>query len=85
MHGLGRVLRLERQRDGKKECLAYAGHWNPYAEQLFAYEQPVALEPGDRLTLSCTYSTVNKDGDVNQGGEIDDEECQTLLFVTSSR
>jgi hypothetical protein len=80
MHTLGRVLRLARG----DECLGYFGHWMSDDAQLFAYEDPIALAPGDRLTLSCTYDTTSRDAAVQQGESVDDEECVAYLAIEAN-
>jgi hypothetical protein len=77
MRTLGRTWKLTRG----EECLAYAGHWSVYEEQLFRYRKPVRLEAGDRLQLACSFDTQSRDEEVREGERGDDEACQAVLYL----
>jgi hypothetical protein len=81
MHTLGRSLNLERLRGDERTCLAHFGHWDVYEEQLFRYQSPFDLKPGDRLRLACVYDTTSKTADTAPGDSIDDEACAAELYL----
>ncbi|HEY4185099.1 MAG TPA: hypothetical protein VGP07_08520 [Polyangia bacterium] len=82
MHTLGRVLDLARTRAGQQlQCLAHFGHWDIYDQQLFRAVEPIALAPGDELTLTCEFTTTSRAGDVKMGEDPDDEQCLAHLYL----
>jgi hypothetical protein len=81
MHTLGDSMQLDLERGGSARCIASFTHWMFYRQRLFTYEQAVAVEPGDRLRLSCAYTTLNRDP-VAMGEDISQEECVAYLYVT---
>lgn len=85
MHTLGRVLDLVRHRGEERTCVAHFGHWDPYLQQLFVRERAVELEPGDRLQLSCTYDSTSRTEWVEEGEEIEREECTAFLYLLPRR
>jgi len=85
MHTLGRVLDLVRPRGEERTCVAHFGHWDPQYQQLFVRERAVELEPGDRLQLSCTYDSTSRTMWVEEGEEIEREECAAFLYLLPRR
>jgi hypothetical protein len=85
MHTLGRVLDLVRLRGAERTCVAHFGHWDPQYRQLFVRERAVDLEPGDRLQLSCTYDSTSRTEWVEEGEEIEREECAVFLYTLPRR
>jgi hypothetical protein len=85
MHTLGRVLDLVRQRGEERTCVAHFGRWDPSLQQLFVRERAVELEPGDRLQLSCTYDSTSRTEWVEEGEEIEREECAAFLYFLPRR
>lgn len=83
MHARGVLLRARLLRAGREECLAYFGHWNPYDAQLFAYEAPLRLAPGDVVSLQCVLGTVGLADAAAEGLADGDEACAVHLYVTS--
>lgn len=82
MHMLGRAMQLDRRAPGGDACLANFSHWSFYRQQLFAYAEPVRLDPGDRLSVACVYDTEGRDAPVAAGEGIADEQCLVWLYVT---
>jgi hypothetical protein len=79
MGALGRVLQLSLVRGGQARCLAHFGHWDPSAQRTFRAATPVALQPGDRLELSCLYDTRG------QAAPVADEGCAAVLYFAAAR
>ena len=85
MHTLGRVLDLARTRAGQPlQCLAHFGHWDSYDQQLFRAVEPIALAPGDELTLTCEFTTTSRTDDVKMGEDPDDEQCLAHLYLVDT-
>lgn len=61
--------------------MAHFGHWDPQYQQLFVRERAVELEPGDRLQLSCTYDSTSRTEWVEEGEEIEREECAVFQYL----
>jgi hypothetical protein len=79
MHVRGSTMRLEVE-GGR--CLAEFDHWHFNSQQLFRAREPAAVEPGDRLHLSCAYSTLGRPQPMRLGEAADEEECSARLWVT---
>ena len=84
MHSLGRTMQLDRFRGGTSPtCVGNFDHWDFYRQRLFTYDEPLHVDPGDRLRVSCIYDTEGRDELVLQGEGIRDEACTAYLYVTS--
>ncbi len=81
MHTLGETMQLDLLGGGAERCVANFNHWMFYRQQLFGYQQPVRVGPGDRLRIRCTYTTLNREA-VRMGEDISEEECVAYLYVT---
>ncbi len=82
MHIRGQTMLLEVERAHDHRCLAEFDHWHFHDQQLFEPDPPIALAPGDRLHLSCSYNTTGRTAPTPFGEGIDEEECVAYLFVT---
>jgi hypothetical protein len=81
MHIRGDVMRLELERGAERRCLATFDHWHFYNGRLFNAANPIDVNPGDRITISCAYHTLGRPAPTVFGDGIDDEECVARLFV----
>jgi hypothetical protein len=79
MHTLGRVLDLVRRRGEERTCVAHFGHWDPSLQQLFVRERAVELEP-ETGSSSRTYDSTSRTEWVEEGEEIEREECAAFLY-----
>lgn len=82
MHTLGRTMELDRVQAGKQECVASFDHWHFYRQRLFEYADPLELEPGDVLRVSCLYNTQSRTSPTEMGESIDQEQCLASLLVS---
>ncbi|WP_394842822.1 hypothetical protein LZC95_37840 [Pendulispora brunnea] len=82
MHSLGRTMQLDRFHGGASpSCAGNFDHWDFYRQRLFTYDEPLRVEAGDRLRVSCIYNTEGRADPVLQGEDIRDEECTAYLYV----
>lgn len=68
MGSRGFTLKVEVERDGRRRCAAYFGHWHPSLEQLYVREEALALRRGDRAILTCAMTT-------RAAGSVDDDDA----------
>jgi hypothetical protein len=82
MHTLGKTMQLDVVRKGAASCAANFDHWSFYRQRLFLYTQPLRVEAGDVLRVSCIYDTHSRSEPTEMGERIDQEECLASLLVT---
>ncbi|WP_394842074.1 hypothetical protein LZC95_33980 [Pendulispora brunnea] len=83
MHTLGRTMQIDLVRGASRDCAANFDHWNFYSQRLFIYDEPLQLEPGDRLKITCVYNTESTARPIQRGAGIQDEECKANLYVVT--
>ena len=64
-----------------EECLVNVPAWDFNWQQLYQFSQPLALKPGTRLKLSCTWDN-GSDKTVRWGEGTDDEMCLNYFYLT---
>jgi Copper type II ascorbate-dependent monooxygenase, C-terminal domain len=85
MHVLGDSMQIDLSRGSSRECVANFSHWNSYRQQIFEYEQPLRVQIGDRLDISCTYDTRSRSIPTMAGESIQQEQCLASLLVELER
>ena len=81
MHGLGRTTRLDLvHADGKREALLAIPRWNFNWQRAYYLAEPARLDPGDRLSVSCTHTNPTK-RIVTWGESTSDEMCIGFVYV----
>ena len=83
MHTLGRTMQVDHQRGATRSCAASFDHWDFYRQRLFVYDEPLRVEAGDRLRVSCVYNTQSATQPVQDGETIHDEACTANLYVVA--
>ncbi len=81
MHELGRAQRGEVVRGGERICAGSMPTYDYDWQQLYFYDRPLALFPGDRLDVTCSYDTRARTGPVSAGFATTDEMCSFILFA----
>lgn len=82
MHTFGRSISLEINRaDGATECLVDIERWNFHWQGQYAFAQPKVFDPGDFLTMKCTYDNPTSNA-INWGEGTGDEMCLGVYYVT---
>ncbi|MBI3072240.1 MAG: monooxygenase [Deltaproteobacteria bacterium] len=82
MHRLGRKLRVERVRAGVTACVIDVPRWDFDWQLFYFYSQPIRMESGDVLRLTCTFDTSSRTEPVRWGEGTEDEMCFTSAYVT---
>ena len=77
MHTRGRSITVA----ADSTCLVNVPGWDFNWQQLYQFSQPLVLNPGTRLKLSCTWDNAS-DKVVRWGEGTDDEMCLNYLYLT---
>lgn len=84
MHLFGRRALIEVERaNGDNTCLVDIPDWDFNWQQFYFFDDPagIRLEPGDRVTLSCTWDN-DSSRTVEWGDGTEDEMCIAYAYVT---
>jgi len=82
MHNLGRSGSIAVERaDGSSLELLRVEDWDFNWQLSYRFEQPVGFEPGDALSLSCSFDN-DRAEDANWGEGSDQEMCVGNLFIS---
>jgi hypothetical protein len=81
MHELGRAQRANVVRGGEQICAGSMPTYDYNWQQLYFYDRPLAMFPGDKLDVTCTYDTRNRTEPVSAGFATTDEMCSFILFA----
>ena len=79
MHVAGRSLTLSR---ASGECLVNTPRWRYGAQEVAAYEEPVAIDAREELRITCVWNTQDRDDTTRFGEGTLDEMC-TVFLLTS--
>ncbi len=80
MHALGRAQRAEVVRGGERICAGSMPRYDYDWQQLYFYERPLALFPGDQFEVTCSYDTRTRTAPTSAGFGSADEMCSFILF-----
>ncbi len=97
MHMLGKSIHVEVERsDGSKQCIVDVPQWDFNWQQFYLYEEgnPVKVQPGDTIRLTCTYDNSAANQPVVNGEQLEpthvtwgdsslDEMCLNYIITTS--
>lgn len=82
MHELGRKMEIDVLRGGTEaECLGDVPRWDFNWQLFYFYDQPVRLESGDVLRVTCHFDTRGRDEPVLPGWGTQNEMCLAGLFL----
>jgi predicted small lipoprotein YifL len=82
MHGTGRTQRVEIVKpDGTRTCAVDVPAWDFDWQLYYLYKQPLRLEPGDKVRVTCGYDTSGRKDPVLPGWGTDNEMCFLGLFL----
>lgn len=79
MHEFGKALVITRRQGERRSCLATFDHFMFRFKELAELAEPLRLEAGDALDLSCAYRKPHDP--VRFGDAIDEEACVATLLV----
>jgi hypothetical protein len=80
-HGVSARLWVDRQ-DGSEACLLGIDDWDFDWQRSYDLVDPIVLEKGDTLNISCTWDN-HTDKDINWGEGTGDEMCLGTMYVTA--
>lgn len=81
MHTLGRTLEIDRSGPSDSGCVIDVPRWDFHWQRLYFYDEPIRLDPADRLSMRCTYDTRSRDEVTRHGEGTLDEMCVAGLLV----
>ena len=82
MHRLGRRGQVAVDRaDGRREVFLTVPRWDFNWQREYRLAEPVALEPGDRLSIRCEHTNTTRRL-VTWGEDSSDEMCVGFVYVT---
>lgn len=82
MHTLGAHARMELVRGGQTQCLLDIPRWDFGWQLFYTLEQPIGLEVGDKLRLTCAYDTTSRATTTLWGASTEDEMCLGYVYFT---
>jgi Copper type II ascorbate-dependent monooxygenase, C-terminal domain len=82
MHELGTRARLELIRGDQARCLLDIPRWDFGWQLFYSFAEPIALEVGDHVRLTCAYDTRSQTEPVRWGLGTNDEMCIGYTFAT---
>ncbi len=80
-HGLDQHIEVIRAAGGANDCLADVPHWNFDWQLYYFYKQPLILNKGDKIRVTCTYDTSKRTEPLLPGWGTANEMCLTGLFL----
>jgi hypothetical protein len=82
MHGYGVTQRVEIVKaGGAKACAVDVKRWNFDWQLYYFYKQPLRIEPGDKVRVSCSYDTTKAQAAVLPGWGTQNEMCFMGLYL----
>jgi hypothetical protein len=82
MHQLGKNINVSLLRGADEMCMVDVPAWDFNWQQLYLYEEPILVQPGDVLSITCGFSTLGQDKVVTWGDGTEDEMCLNYFYVT---
>jgi len=80
LHGTRSSIGIERA-NGSTDCMVDIPKWSFHWQDLYGFDTPKILSPGDKLKLSCRYDNAT-DKALAWGERTEDEMCLGTMFVT---
>ncbi len=84
MHELGVSLRVTATHDEKESCIANADRYNFHWQGFAHYTTPIEIDRGDKLRITCTYNTLERDSVTTWGQGTNDEMCIAFFYMTEN-
>ena len=85
MHSYGRTQRVEIIKAGTPAaapvCASEVRRWDFDWQLYYFYKQPLRLDPGDKLRVTCSFDTTGRTEPVLPGWGTDNEMCMAGLFL----
>jgi hypothetical protein len=82
MHGFGRTERVEVIKPGQSStCAADVPAWNFDWQLYYFYRQPIRVEPGDKIRVTCSFDTSSRTEPVLPGWGTENEMCMAGVYL----
>jgi hypothetical protein len=81
MHGFGRTEHVEVIKPAGATCATDVPAWNFDWQLYYFYRQPIRVEPGDRIRVTCTFDTSSRSEPVLPGWGTENEMCMAGLYL----
>ena len=83
MHKLGKSEKATlRHANGDTTCLIDVPRWDFNWQLAYTFEEPIYLDPTDRLQMECVYDSTGVDQTTYWGDGTNDEMCLLTMFTT---
>jgi hypothetical protein len=81
LHGTEIKIAVERA-GGESTCAIDIPHWSFHWQGFYYYKQPIPVEAGDAVRLSCTFDNTAGTAPLAWGEKTTDEMCLAFAYVT---
>jgi len=82
MHLAGKTLRVELERGADSTCMLDVPRWDFNWQLYYQYQEPLRVEPGDVLSIACSWDMSDRDEVTRFGEGTGDEMCLAALYVS---
>jgi mono/diheme cytochrome c family protein len=82
MHQYGVQQVMEVGPSDDRACVTGVRQWDFAWQRVYFYEEPVSVEAGEAIQVTCTYDLTEASGSVTWGWGTEDEMCLVGLFIT---
>jgi hypothetical protein len=81
MHGFGRTERVEVIKAGATTCATDVPAWNFDWQLYYFYRQPIRVDAGDKIRVTCSFDTSSRTEPVLPGWGTENEMCMAGLYL----
>ena len=81
MHTAGSSWQADLVRDDDASCVARVPRYDFDWQQMFMYAEPVRMNNGDRMRVTCEYDTRSRTGLTLPGFQTSDEMCTAGVYI----
>jgi hypothetical protein len=81
MHQAGRTMKIT-AKGSQDQCLLDVGNWDFHWQSLNMYENPLTVQGGDSISITCGYNTMGRSTATTGGEGTEDEMCMGFFYVT---
>ena len=83
MHKLGSAeFASVHHSNGESTCIVDVPRWDFNWQLVYTLENPIVLQPDDRLHMKCVYDSTEASGMTYWGDGTGDEMCLLTMFTT---
>lgn len=82
MHQTGKTMKITSQTNGQTQCLLDVGNWDFHWQSFNMYENPLTVNGGDMVTITCGYDTMGRSAVTTSGEGTENEMCIGFFYIT---